>query len=54
MSAEKRKCERCEDDGWIEIMDEETGGVVGAMDCPYLDEPWHREWNGTKLLGERA
>lgn len=27
-------CETCEDDGWIDIPDPETGGVLGPAPCP--------------------
>jgi hypothetical protein len=33
----KRDCPKCEGDGWVEIVDEETGGVIGPRPCPDCD-----------------
>jgi hypothetical protein len=45
----KERCARCSDDGWIEVFDDDDN-VIGAKDCPYLEEPWHREFNATGVL----
>ncbi len=28
------QCETCDDDGYIDLIDEETGGVIGPAPCP--------------------
>jgi hypothetical protein len=34
-------CPVCEDDCYVDIPDEETGGVLGPGPCPRQNEPWH-------------
>lgn len=46
-------CPVCDDDGWVDINDPEAGGVLGARECPRLDEPGHAPFNATGLLGDR-
>lgn len=43
-------CPICDDDGWVEIPDEETGGVLGGRECPRLNDPGHAPFNATGLL----
>lgn len=47
-------CPICDDDGWVDIPDEETGGVLGPMECPRLDEPGHAPFNANGLLDKDA
>lgn len=43
-------CPICNDDGWVDIPDEETGGVSGSMECPRLHHLGHASFNATGLL----
>lgn len=45
----EQKCPVCDDDGWIDI-DDEDGFPIGARECPRLHEPGHAEFNATGLL----
>lgn len=47
--AETRSCDRCGDDGWVELLDDD-GFPVGGCDCPFIDQPWHRPFNYRGIL----
>lgn len=44
-----RACDRCGDDGWVELLDDD-GFPIGATDCPHLNEPWHRPFDDGGIL----
>lgn len=52
--SEYTHCELCDDDGWIDIPDEETGGVVGARECPRLGTPGHAPFDYRSILDPDA
>lgn len=45
-----RYCERCEDDGYVEILDDD-GFPIGGRECPDLHASWHRPFNASGIFG---
>lgn len=48
-----RPCATCDDDGWVEVWDDEGMEIVATHDCPHIDEPWHKPFNATGVLGQK-
>lgn len=49
MGDQRDRCPVCEDDGWVEVFDDE-GFPVGARECERLNDPGHAPFNASGLL----
>lgn len=43
-------CATCDNDGWIDLFDEEGHGVIGAAPCPHANDPDHPPFDYRSLL----
>jgi hypothetical protein len=47
------KCETCDGDGYVDIPDPETGGVLGPAPCPDCDGSVHPDSMVARLDSEK-
>lgn len=43
-------CPICQDDGWVEVWDDECMAIVATHECPRLGSAGHAPFNATGLL----
>lgn len=50
-TSDRSKCPVCDDDGYVEVWDEEGDMIVATHECPRLLSDGHAPFNATGILG---